>query len=254
MNERLADALDSWWWGGDSSNVSPGAQGSSAQQASSGPQKPSFSWWPWWGGSSSGNRASRPAPQQQRSQSGKARLARQRSTPANLDAAGKAKQARVPRAASTSKLQPGATAVQATAAAGSGAEAQQQAAAGGGEAVAAKKPLSSRQLKAAEGQSKAGSKLSINKQMSYQERRRLWQERWVAMQQELQTGLLALQQPNCELSNTVHQPAAYFLGVIEHTLPWCLQARARQGQSRAAGGGSSGGCAASPGCTQVQWS
>ena len=192
-NHALPDMLQGGWWFRPGQAAAGEEQSSPSQSRAAGQQQPtdrltSAWWWPF-GSNNNNNTNGIPGQQassaQQRAQNGASKqcLARPRSTPANLDAAAGAQhKVRPPRVASAAKLHASAGAVQqatgSSAAIGGSPPGVAPSSAAG--AAQPKRPLSSRQLRP-EGQPKAaGARPSaLNKQLSYQERRRHWRERQV---------------------------------------------------------------------------
>jgi hypothetical protein len=174
---QLPDLLQGGWWFGPGHAAAPPAQ--PAPHFIN--KQPSSWWWPFGGGDSQ-PQATNPT---QRTQNGtRPRISRPRSMPANLDAAGKAQpRSRPPRVASASRLQSrdGTGQAPQTTTAGEAETAPLDANGTAAAAAASKKP-SSRQLKP-EGLPKPSAKpngvsrQAASKQLSYQERRRLWRER-----------------------------------------------------------------------------
>ncbi|GAB4821714.1 hypothetical protein N2152v2_008760 [Parachlorella kessleri] len=180
--------LQGGWWFGPRQAAAGEEQSAPAMPQAAGQQqgRASSAWWWPFGENNNKNTNGTPgqlassAQQHTQNSVSKQRLARPRSTPANLDAAARAQpKVRPPRVASSAKLQ--ASAVTEQRAAGSTAATRSVPpveASSSTVAAAPKRPLSSRQLRP-EGQPKAaGVRASaLNKQLSYQERRRHWRER-----------------------------------------------------------------------------
>lgn len=191
----VVSSLQDAWWFGSSASHDEGRVGHAAAAAdtpSAGPsprEAPgqqqqqqgllSSWWWPFTSGAAAPPRPGAPAG---RGQGGKPRIARQRSVSNGLEAAAKP---RAPRPPGASKLQPPAAAKAAAKQPAAGAAAAPAAAGlaageGGGAAAGGKKQLGARQGKAEGAMPRTSSKANL-KQLSYQERRRLWHERWVCL-------------------------------------------------------------------------